>query len=167
MSRVVSAFIPRASSPYNTSPQSSLASSTVKPVPPDSRYFSLFAALAWGSVMWLFQNRGETIQPGMFNSMKYLYRDSETWKSLRTLLWHNDWERRRDQISGDRFYRFLVIHLPRLHLCTMRRPTLMSYSIPYLRRAWRKNSNELRCSIQNDTWQQAFQAFRPPSPQLH
>ncbi|KAL9715768.1 hypothetical protein Ac2012v2_000210, partial [Leucoagaricus gongylophorus] len=90
VSRVVSAFIPRASSPYNTSPQSSLASSTVKPVPPDSRYFSLFAALAWGSVMWLFQNRGETIQPGMFNSMKYLYRDSETWKSLRTLLWHND-----------------------------------------------------------------------------
>ncbi|KXN83570.1 Peroxisomal membrane protein 4 [Leucoagaricus sp. SymC.cos] len=90
VSRVISSFIPRASSPYNTTPQSSLAGSTVKPIPPDSRYFSLFAALAWGSVMWLFQNKGETIQPGMFNSMKYLYRDSEAWKDLRTLLWHNN-----------------------------------------------------------------------------
>ncbi|KAF5356282.1 hypothetical protein D9756_004228 [Leucocoprinus leucothites] len=90
VSRVVASFIPRASSPYNTSPQSSLAGSAVKPVPPDSRYFSLFAALAWGSVMWLFQNKGENIQPGMFNSMKYLYRDSEAWRDLRTLLWHNN-----------------------------------------------------------------------------
>ena len=31
----------------------------------------------------------ETIQPGMFSSMNYLYRDSEKWDSLRTLLWHN------------------------------------------------------------------------------
>jgi len=89
VSRVVASFIPRASSPYNTSPQSALASSTVKPIPPDSRYFKLFAALSWGAVMWLFQHRGETIQPGMFNSMKYLYRDSDSWKNLRTLFWHN------------------------------------------------------------------------------
>jgi len=89
VSRVVASFIPRSSSPYHTSPQSSLAGSPVKPVPPDSRYFTLFAAIAWGSVMWLFQNKGETIQPGMFNSMKYLYRDSETWEDLRTLLWYN------------------------------------------------------------------------------
>jgi peroxisomal membrane protein 4 len=39
--------------------------------------------------MYLFRHRGETIQPGMFNSMKYLYRDSEGWKDLKTLLWHN------------------------------------------------------------------------------
>jgi peroxisomal membrane protein 4 len=62
---------------------------TVKPMPPDSRYFSVFAAMTWGAVMWLFQHRGETIQPGMFNSMTYLYRDSERWQNLRTLLWHN------------------------------------------------------------------------------
>ena len=89
VSRVIASFIPRATSPYNTSPESALASSVVKPIPPDSRYFTLFAALSWGAVMWLFQHRGETIQPGMFNSMKYLYRDSEAWNNLRTLFWHN------------------------------------------------------------------------------
>ena len=68
---------------------SSTASSPVKPVPPNARYFSVFAALCWGAVMYLFKERGETIQPGMFNSMTYLYRDSERWDSLRTLLWHN------------------------------------------------------------------------------
>ncbi|KAF8887943.1 Tim17/Tim22/Tim23/Pmp24 family-domain-containing protein [Gymnopilus junonius] len=89
VSRVVASFIPRATSPYNTSPQSALAGSAVKPLPPDSKYFTIFAAVSWGAVMWLFRHRGETIQPGMFNSMKYLYRDSETWKDLKTLFWHN------------------------------------------------------------------------------
>lgn len=87
VSRVVASFIPRSSSPYSTSPAS--PANGGKPLPPDSRYFSLFAALSWGAVMWLFKNRGETIQPGMFSSMKYLYRDSETWTNLKTLLWHN------------------------------------------------------------------------------
>lgn len=89
VSRVVASFIPRATSPYNTTPQSALAGSAVKPLPPDSKYFTLFAAVSWGAVMWLFRHRGETIQPGMFNSMKYLYNDSESWKDLRTLFWHN------------------------------------------------------------------------------
>ncbi|RDB29005.1 Peroxisomal membrane protein 4 [Hypsizygus marmoreus] len=89
VSRVVASFIPRASKPYSTSAHSGAAGSVVRPIPPDSRYFTLFAALSWGAVMWLFQHRGETIQPGMFNSMKYLYRDSETWSNLKTLLWHN------------------------------------------------------------------------------
>ncbi|KAG6866816.1 hypothetical protein C0991_008752 [Blastosporella zonata] len=86
VSRVVSSFLPRA----GRRPSSDLsAGSANKPLPPDSRYFTVFAALSWGAVMWLFQHRGETIQPGMFNSMTYLYRDSETWNNLRTLLWHN------------------------------------------------------------------------------
>ncbi|KAH8100519.1 peroxisomal membrane protein 4 [Cristinia sonorae] len=85
-SRVVASFIPRANSPYG---MASTASAAVKPVPPDSRYFSVFAAVSWGLVMWLYQHRGETIQPGMFNSMTYLYRDSDHWNSLKTLLWHN------------------------------------------------------------------------------
>ncbi|KAI0094588.1 peroxisomal membrane protein 4 [Irpex rosettiformis] len=85
-SRVAASFIPRASSPYN---MSSTASSAVRPIPPNARYFSVFAAVCWGAVMWLFQERGETIQPGMFNSMVYLYRDSDHWNSLKTLLWHN------------------------------------------------------------------------------
>lgn len=89
VSRVVASFIPRATSGYKTAPDSALASSTVKPLPPDSKYFTVFAALSWGAVMWLFRHRGETIQPGMFNSMKYLYLDSNAWKDLRTLFWHN------------------------------------------------------------------------------
>ncbi|TDL28837.1 peroxisomal membrane protein 4 [Rickenella mellea] len=82
-SRVVASFIPRASSPP-LSP-----GSPTKPLPPDARNFSIFAALSWGAVMWLFKNRGETIQPGMFSSMKYLYQDSEKWDGMRTLLWRN------------------------------------------------------------------------------
>ncbi|KAF9270482.1 peroxisomal membrane protein 4 [Marasmius fiardii PR-910] len=89
VSRVVASFIPRADSPYNASPQSPRSSAVVKPVPPNTQYFSWFAALSWGAVMWLFHNRGETIQPGMFNSMTYLYHDSEIWKDFRTLFWHN------------------------------------------------------------------------------
>lgn len=82
-SRVIASLIPRAT----PNPQHPRA--TVKPVPPDSRYFSIFAALVWGCVMWLFEHKGEAIQPGMFNSMTYLYRDSNVWTDLRTLLWHN------------------------------------------------------------------------------
>jgi hypothetical protein len=85
-SRVVASFIPRAGSPYGLV---TTGGGSGRPVPPDSRYFSIFAAISWGAVMWLFQHRGETIQPGMFSSMTYLYRDSEVWQNLRTLLWHN------------------------------------------------------------------------------
>jgi peroxisomal membrane protein 4 len=85
-SRVIASFIPRAGSPHVPV---TTGGGTVKPIPPNSRYFSIFAAISWGAVMWLFQHRGETIQPGMFNSMTYLYRDSERWQNLRTLLWHN------------------------------------------------------------------------------
>ncbi|EIN13605.1 peroxisomal membrane protein 4 [Punctularia strigosozonata HHB-11173 SS5] len=81
-SRVVASFIPRDTSWASSKPPG-------KPLPPNARAFSIFAALSWGAVMWLFNNRGETIQPGMFNSMTYLYRDSERWQDLRTLLWHN------------------------------------------------------------------------------
>jgi len=83
VSRVLASFIPRDSS---AKPPSSGA---VKPIPPNARHFSIFAALAWGGVMWIFQEHGETIQPGMFSSMNYLYKDSEKWNSLRTLLWKN------------------------------------------------------------------------------
>ncbi|KAF7982087.1 hypothetical protein HWV62_30401 [Athelia sp. TMB] len=86
VSRVVASFIPRSTSPYSSG---GTAPAPGKPLPPDSRAFSMFAALSWGAVMWLFQHRGETIQPGMFSSMTYLYRDSEAWKDLKTLLWHN------------------------------------------------------------------------------
>nr|GAT49726.1 predicted protein [Mycena chlorophos] len=87
VSRVVATLIPRSGSPYSSAPPPS--GTKARPVPPDPRYFTVFAALAWGAVMWLFEHKGETIQPGMFNSMVYLYRDSDRWQNLKTLLWHN------------------------------------------------------------------------------
>lgn len=86
-SRVVASFIPRARSP---APDLSRPVNPVqKPIPPDARLFSAFAALSWGAVMWLFANRGQTLQPGLHSSMRYLYRDSEIWKDFKTLLWQN------------------------------------------------------------------------------
>jgi peroxisomal membrane protein 4 len=85
-SRVVASFLPRAGQSTNTSASNS---TRIRPIPPDARIFSLFAAITWGAVMWLFRERGETIQPGMFSSMRYLYLDSEHWANLRTLLWYN------------------------------------------------------------------------------
>ncbi|RKF59760.1 Peroxisomal membrane protein 4 [Golovinomyces cichoracearum] len=49
----------------------------------------LFAALSWGSVMWLFRWHPETIQTGLRSSMKYIYLDSDHWDSLRNLLIYN------------------------------------------------------------------------------
>ena len=83
-SRVVASFIPR--------DVADLPSSTpgkITPLRPNPRHFSLFAALCWGAVMFLFHEREETLQSGMHKSMVYLYRDSERWNSLRTLFWHN------------------------------------------------------------------------------
>ena len=85
VSRVVASFLPRDRSKQT----SSVPGVPARPLEPNARQFSIFAALAWGAVMWLFENRGESIQPGMWSSMNYLYRDSEKWNSLRTLLWHN------------------------------------------------------------------------------
>jgi len=86
-SRVVASFIPRARSP---GPDPSRPANTVqKPIPPDAKLFSVFAAVSWGAVMWLFAERGQTLQPGLHSSMRYLYRDSDVWRDLKTLLWHN------------------------------------------------------------------------------
>ncbi|KZT52753.1 peroxisomal membrane protein 4 [Calocera cornea HHB12733] len=81
-SRVVAALIPRSVVPADKRQPG-------RPIPPDSSLFSLFSAVCWGAVMWLYKHRAETIQPGMFNSMVYLYNDSEKFKDLRTLLWSN------------------------------------------------------------------------------
>ncbi|KAH8120550.1 peroxisomal membrane protein 4 [Phellopilus nigrolimitatus] len=86
-SRVVASVIARDRSGAKHAPPA--PGTLARPLQPDARQFSFFAALAWGAVMWLFENRSETIQPGMWSSMNYLYKDSERWDSLRTLLWHN------------------------------------------------------------------------------
>lgn len=84
VSRVVATLIPRAYPP--PAPGSGAA---VRPIPPSSKHFAVFSALAWGAVMYLFAEKGYTIQPGMFSSMNYLYKDSDKWDGLKTLLWHN------------------------------------------------------------------------------
>jgi len=86
-SRVVASFLPRAKSPPSGSPR---PANSKRPTPPDARLFSVFAALSWGAVMWLFSNREQNLQPGLHSSMRYLYRDSDHWKNLKTLLWHNN-----------------------------------------------------------------------------
>jgi len=49
----------------------------------------VFAALSWGSVMWLFRWYPDTIQTGLKSSMDYIYVQSDTWDSLRNFLIHN------------------------------------------------------------------------------
>ena len=49
----------------------------------------VFAALSWGSVMWLFRWYPETVQSGLRSSMDYIYVQSDTWDSLRNFLIFN------------------------------------------------------------------------------
>ncbi|KAJ9057583.1 hypothetical protein DSO57_1021272 [Entomophthora muscae] len=51
--------------------------------------YPLFAALIWGTVMWLFRHEPDVLQPSLRASMQYLYIDSNYWSSLKTFLWHN------------------------------------------------------------------------------
>lgn len=102
VSRVVSSMLPRAAAS-----RSSLAATSSIPSPPtesrltppgypypksrppNSAVFKVYAAIAWGAVMWLFRNKRERLNGGMVNSMQYLYLDSEVWSGLRNFLWHN------------------------------------------------------------------------------
>ncbi|WWC89054.1 uncharacterized protein L201_003972 [Kwoniella dendrophila CBS 6074] len=101
MSRVILSFLPRLYSTTSNQPKypisplnhplPSLTSQqgNPKPIPPSQLPFSIVSALSWAGVMYIFRHRGERLQPGMNNSMRYLYHDSEAWTSLKTLLWHN------------------------------------------------------------------------------
>ncbi|PVU99256.1 hypothetical protein BB559_000865 [Furculomyces boomerangus] len=57
------------------------------PIPKNG--FALFSALCWGCVMVLHANDAKYLQEGLKSSMDYIYLNSDTWDSLRTLLWHN------------------------------------------------------------------------------
>ncbi|GAA6020900.1 hypothetical protein JCM10207_003182 [Rhodosporidiobolus poonsookiae] len=100
VSRVVTSFLPRAGPPAPPSagvPPPSAADGFPHPPgypypksrPPNSKVFELYAALAWGLVMYLFKERRDRLHGGMVSSMQYLYLDSEVWTGLKTLLWHN------------------------------------------------------------------------------
>ncbi|KAK4053389.1 hypothetical protein OIV83_001553 [Microbotryomycetes sp. JL201] len=98
VSRVITSFLPRATPPAPPS-----ASSTARPSasgvppppgapypksrPPHPKVFSVYAAVTWGLVMYLFRERRDTLHGGMVNSMQYLYLDSEVWNGVKTLLW--------------------------------------------------------------------------------
>ncbi|BGP15616.1 hypothetical protein JCM10213_004136 [Rhodosporidiobolus nylandii] len=99
VSRIVTSFLPRAGPPSAppTAPPPPNADGFPHPPgypypksrPPNARVFELYAALAWGVVMYLFRERRDTLHGGMVSSMQYIYLDSEVWKGWKTLLWHN------------------------------------------------------------------------------
>ncbi|KAH9807858.1 peroxisomal membrane protein PMP 24 [Melampsora americana] len=115
VSRVISSFLPRAQSSKLSPPTKPniIVTQTTQPnssrtwdsppgsmphppgypyspsIPIDRRVFSVYAAITWGAVMWLFRWRRHTLQGGLVNSMQYLYLDSEVWSNLKNLLWHN------------------------------------------------------------------------------
>lgn len=49
----------------------------------------VFAALSWGSVMWLFRWYPDTVQSGLRSSMDYIYVQSDHWDSLRNFIVYN------------------------------------------------------------------------------
>ncbi|OWP01430.1 peroxisomal membrane protein [Marssonina coronariae] len=49
----------------------------------------VFAAMSWGSVMWLFRWYPDTVQSGLKSSMDYIYVQSDNWDSLRNFLIYN------------------------------------------------------------------------------
>ena len=71
VSRVVASILSRDRS---KSAAPSPPGTPARPIHPNATQFSVFAAVAWGAVMWLFENHAELIQPGMWASMVYLYK---------------------------------------------------------------------------------------------
>jgi len=104
VSRVISSFLPRAkaalssnAAPAKSSIPPSPPSAAMTPPgypypksqPPDAFIFKIYAAIAWGSVMYLFRHKRDHLQGGMVSSMQYLYLDSEVWSGWKNFLWHN------------------------------------------------------------------------------
>ncbi|KAH8717895.1 hypothetical protein BB8028_0002g11580 [Beauveria bassiana] len=55
----------------------------------NSAAWPVFAALSWGTVMLLFKYHPDELQSSLRSSMTYIYKDCDSWESLRTLVWHN------------------------------------------------------------------------------
>ncbi|TQV98452.1 hypothetical protein V2A60_007809 [Cordyceps javanica] len=49
----------------------------------------VFASVSWGAVMLLFRYHPDELQSSLRSSMTYIYKDCNSWDSLRTLVWHN------------------------------------------------------------------------------
>lgn len=63
--RCLASLLPRAPVPDNYPPN--------KVIPIDNTAHQIFAALTWGSVMWLFQNRRQFLNGGLVNSMDCMW----------------------------------------------------------------------------------------------
>ena len=51
--------------------------------------FPWFAALMWGTVLFLFENHQETLQQSLQSSMTYIYHDSAIWNNVLDFLLYN------------------------------------------------------------------------------
>jgi peroxisomal membrane protein 4 len=51
--------------------------------------FPWFAAITWGTVLWLFDNYPQVLQNSLQSSMTYLYKDSNVWTSIKNFLVYN------------------------------------------------------------------------------
>ncbi|KAK2173023.1 hypothetical protein NP493_910g00026 [Ridgeia piscesae] len=58
-------------------------------IKPSGDVFPWFAALVWGTVLWLFEHHRAVLQTSLRSSMTYLYHDSNVWHSLRDFLLYN------------------------------------------------------------------------------
>ncbi|WFD30505.1 hypothetical protein MSPP1_001526 [Malassezia sp. CBS 17886] len=81
VSRCIASLLPRAEVPPSY-PKN-------KVIPIDNTAHQIFAAVTWGTVMWLFVNRRQNLNGGLVNSMDYLYVLSDKWSGLRNFFWHN------------------------------------------------------------------------------
>ncbi|WFC96587.1 hypothetical protein MBRA1_003248 [Malassezia brasiliensis] len=79
--RCIASLLPRAKVPSDYPAN--------KVIPIDNNAHQIFAAITWGTVMWLFVNRRQRLNGGLVNSMDYLYVLSDKWDGLRNFLWHN------------------------------------------------------------------------------
>jgi len=56
---------------------------------PKIKVFPWFAALVWGTVLWLFEYERDTLQDSLRSSMTYLYDDSNVWHDVTDFLIYN------------------------------------------------------------------------------
>lgn len=88
IARIVWALLPRAQVPDNYP--------TGKAIPVDRTAFKWASAVCWSLSMYIWylpgkrgEIGGQRMGQGILSSANYIYKDAETWNSLRNFLWHN------------------------------------------------------------------------------
>jgi peroxisomal membrane protein 4 len=56
---------------------------------PNFPVFPWFAAVIWGTILWMFENHQQVLQGSLRTSMTYLYHDSNFWTNIRNYLIRN------------------------------------------------------------------------------